>query len=116
MNKCTPGEMDFDAWLEVARRDPQAFEALRLAAIEEAIEKAPQANRARLRRLQWRIDQERRLAHSPIDACIRTSRLMWRGVIGPGGLQERLNELQARLGGTPGPRPTSANVVAFIRD
>ncbi|RLJ20658.1 hypothetical protein DJ031_05220 [bacterium endosymbiont of Escarpia laminata] len=59
------------AWLELVWRDemglelhgkvrPEDFERLRLAAIDEFIESAPEERRQRLRCLQWRIDQERR--------------------------------------------------------
>ncbi|MCG6965864.1 MAG: DUF3135 domain-containing protein [Chromatiaceae bacterium] len=87
-------EIDFDTWSEVARSDPQAFEAMRLAAIDAVIESAPEQNRERLRRLQWRIDQERRLARTPMAACLRISRMMWRSVLGPNGLNDRFAELQ----------------------
>ena len=99
MEKTNKAEIDFDTWSELARNDPDAFERMRLAAIEAVIEDAPAANRERLRRLQWRIDQERRLAHTPINACLRISRMMWRNVLGPGGLQERFGELQQMFGG-----------------
>ena len=69
------------------------------AAIEAAIGNASPSSQTRLRRLQWRIDQERRLARTPMGACIRLSNLMWRSVLGPGGLQERFGELQRLLGG-----------------
>ena len=69
------------------------------AAIEAVIESAPEGNRERLRRLQWRIDQERRLARTPMAACLRISRMMWRAVLGPGGLNDRFVELQTRFNG-----------------
>lgn len=99
-NKKTAG-IDFDTWSALARNDPQTFEKLRLAAIHAAIEGAPEANRERLRRLQWRIDQERRLARTPLAACIRISRMMWRAVLGPNGLSDRVAELQGLLSGDP---------------
>jgi len=119
MEKIKPSEMDFDAWMAMAKDDPDAFEAMRRAAIEEVIEKAPEASRGRLRSLQWRIDQERRLARTPLKACIRISNMMWRNVMGPGGLHERFVELQGMLGGDAA-LPVSrarvpAEVVAFAR-
>lgn len=97
--------MNFDAWSELARTDPEAFESMRLAAIEAVIERAPEANRERLRRLQWRIDQERRLARTPMAACLQISRMMWRAVLGPNGLHERFGELRRVCYGL-GPGPT----------
>lgn len=102
MNNKYRAEIDFDTWSAMARRDPETFESMRLAAIEEAIESAPAESRERLRRLQWRIDQERRLAGSPMHACIRLSGMMWRSVTGRGGLQQRLNELQWMIRGARG--------------
>lgn len=117
-NKKT-AEIDFDAWADMARNDPKAFEAMRLAAIEAVIESAPEANRERLRRLQWRIDQERRLARTPMAACLRISRMMWRAVLGPGGLQDRFVELQGMFNGQaggPAVRATTAGeVLVFAR-
>jgi len=76
-------EMNFDTWSEMARDDPEAFESMRRAAIEAVIAQAPEANRERLRRLQWRIDQERRLAHSPsCGACSAARRPVPRRGVG----------------------------------
>lgn len=117
-NKKT-AEIDFDTWSELARNDPEAFEKMRLEAIAAVIESAPEANRERLRRLQWRIDQERRLAHTPLAACMRISRMMWRSVLGPGGLQDRFAELQQVLHGQAVAsrleQTAPARVVAFAR-
>ncbi len=115
-NKKTAG-IDFDTWSAIARTDPQTFEQMRLAAIQAAIGSAPEANRERLRRLQWRIDQERRLARTPLAACVRISRMMWRAVLGPNGLHERFAELHGVVSGraadsTGGPTPC-AQVIAF---
>jgi len=108
-------EMNFDTWSEMARDDPEAFESMRRAAIEAVIAQAPEANRERLRRLQWRIDQERRLAPTPMAACLRISRMMWSAVLGPNGLNDRFTELRRLLSGqTPGPAP-GGRVVAFSR-
>lgn len=110
--------MDFDAWMAIAERDPEGFEDMRRAAIDAVIEKAAPASRARLRRLQWRIDQERRLAPTPMSACVRLSSMMWRNVLGPGGLQERLEELQRLLRGQErrqAPPRRFAKLIAFAR-
>lgn len=89
----------FSEWARVAENDPSAFEAMRRAAIEDFICRAPARHQERLRRLQWRIDQERRLARTPMNACIRLSRMMWKSVLGPGGLRDRFDELQQLLQG-----------------
>lgn len=107
-------EIDFDTWSDLARNDPEQFESMRLAAIEKAIAQAPVENRDRLRRLQWRIDQERRLAGTPLAACMRISRMMWKAVLGRGGLQQRIGELQQYDGSAP-VELAPAQVVAFGR-
>ena len=117
-NKKT-AEIDFDTWSEMARTDPETFELLRLAGIETAIESASESNRDRLRCLQWRIDQERRLARTPMAACLRISRMMWRTVLGPGGLNDRFGELQGLFSehpeGLPANPQLAGQVVAFAR-
>ncbi len=101
---------DFDRWAALARDDPAAFEAMRRATIDAFIDGAPPERQERLRRLQWRIDQERRRAASPLAGCIRISRMMWGSLVGRGGLRERLLDLGSTLEGlrdgarTPEPR------------
>lgn len=118
-DETTPGK-DFTAWSRIAQEDPDAFEAMRLAAIEDFLQTVPPESRERLRRLQWRIDQERRLAHSPMGACIRLSRMMWQQVLGEGGLRDRFMELgQSMAGGdrlSNGFAGKTAEVVVFARD
>jgi len=92
-------ERDFDTWSEIARTDPQAFEEMWVARIQSVIDGAPEANRERLRCLQWRIDQERRLARTPLAACLKISDMMWRAVLGPNGLKDRVGQLEALLNG-----------------
>ena len=117
-NKKT-AEIDFDTWSEMARTDPETFELMRLATIETAIENSSESNRQRLRCLQWRIDQERRLARTPMAACLRISRMMWRTVLGPGGLNDRFGELQGLFSEHPDQLPAhpqlGGQVVAFAR-
>jgi hypothetical protein len=120
MNNDKPSDIDFDLWMNLAKDDPESFEAMRQAAIEDLIENAPEPTRTRLRRLQWRIDEERRLARTPLKACMRLSTMMWRSVTGPGGLQDRVGELSEMLG-RESPRMRddvsgqSAEVLAFVR-
>lgn len=121
MKKVEIAEKDFSEWVEVAEKNPDDFEAMRLAAIEEFIESVPEEQRERLRRLQWRIDQERRLAKTPMNACVRISRMMWRSVVGEGGLRDRFSELGGLLQGeTPKPQALEearpARVLAFGRE
>ena len=115
MNEKKTTEMDFDAWADIARTDPDAFERMRLDAIEEFINSVPEQNQERLRRFQWRIDQERRRAKTPLGACIRISNMMWQSLLGDGGLRERFSMLAASLQQERVPTAVSADVVAFDR-
>ena len=47
----SPDNLDFKQWVEMAKNDPELFENLRQKAINEVIEKAPEAQRQRLRSL-----------------------------------------------------------------
>jgi len=120
MNEETTQGKDFAVWSRMAQEDPDTFEAMRLAAIEDFLQTVPPENRERLRCLQWRIDQERRLAHSPMGACMRLSRMMWEQVLGEGGLRERFRELGQSMTGGDGARSgftgKTADVVVLVRD
>ncbi len=85
---------EFDKWAGMAADDPDTFEAMRRAAIDEVIASAPESSQPRLRGLQWRIDQERRRARTPLAACIRISQMMWESVTGESGLLRALRRLQ----------------------
>jgi hypothetical protein len=77
--------LDFDYLTELAQSNPSEFERLRLDAIENYIATLPAERQQRMRRLQWRIDQECR-NHSPMGACLKLSKMMWDHLTGPGGL------------------------------
>lgn len=86
--------IDFDEWAALAKTDPQAFEARRRAVIEDALNQSQPKNRQRLECLQWKIDQIRDRAPNPLSACVKISDMMWDALAGPGGLKERLEQLQ----------------------
>jgi hypothetical protein len=89
--------IDFDQWSSLANLDPEAFEARRHELIEEVIRNAPQHCQPRLRCLQWRLDRMRERSGTPLAACIRMSEMMWKSVLGEGGLRDSLECLtQAR--------------------
>lgn len=68
---------DFNEWSVLARTDPAAYARRRTALIRVAIESASERNRNRLNGLQFRIDAECSLAHTPLKACLRISSMMW---------------------------------------
>ena len=67
-NPVKKNPFDFSEWSSLANTDPKAFEVRREQAIESVIQSMPDAKQERIRRLQWRIDQERRLPKSPMAA------------------------------------------------
>ncbi len=69
--------IDFDQLARLARDDPERFEQVRALLIERAIVGLPEGQRQRIRALQWRIDQTRRLAPTPQAANHTLSEMMW---------------------------------------
>jgi len=87
-------KFDFDAWVELARQDPQAFEEKRKRIIEDAIRGAPPHKQQRLRCLQWKLDKIRETSRTPMIACLHINRLLWENVTGEHGLLNRMQQLQ----------------------
>ncbi len=88
---------DFDDWAEMARRDPEQFEARREELIRRQIEQASAASRQRMTGLQWRIDCMRRKAGTPLAACMAISGMMWDSMLGENGLIEQIQQLGDNL-------------------
>lgn len=110
---------DFDEWSRLAAADPSAFEARRLALIEEFLGQFPASEQRRLRGLQFHIDMERRRARTPMAACLRLSAMMWDSLLGSEGLKSALDQLLQPASQTPPPlsrppRPTG-RVLPFRR-
>lgn len=106
-------EFDFDRWRELAVNDPQAFEAERTRLIEQAICAAPERNRERLRKLQWKLDQIRRTSRTPLAAALRMHQLLSQSVWGERGLLEHLRWLQTGI--RPQQPESDARVLPFRR-
>jgi hypothetical protein len=110
---------DFDEWSRLAKADPSAFEARRLALIEEFLCQFPQPDQQRLRGLQFRIDMVRRRSRTPMGACLKISSMMWESLLGSHGLKTALDSLLG-YNTQPVPAPfrpygpaTSARVIPF---
>ncbi|MDH5392456.1 MAG: DUF3135 domain-containing protein [Gammaproteobacteria bacterium] len=86
-------EFIFDDWAKLAQSDIRAFELKRIEYIHRYLEQIPERYRQRLLKIQWRIDAERKLASSPMLACLKIYSQMWHSFCGPGGLSQHLNEL-----------------------
>lgn len=104
---------EFDDWAELARTDPNAFEARRRAVIDEFIDSVPERNRHHLRCLQWRVDMERKRASTPLAACYQIYRMMWQSFAGERGLMSALRDADqlCREGSSPG--MPQADILAF---
>ncbi len=68
-------DFDFNDWMELAQRDPAAFENRRKATIKDAIDRSA-SNRRCLEGLQFRLDMARRRSSNPMAACIRLHAMM----------------------------------------
>lgn len=107
-------ELDFEAWMDLARNSPKVFETKRMAVIEEYISSVPVQQQERLRRLQWRIDVERKRAPNPLAACIRINRMMWNSLAGEQGLLDALKSFAAGNGYCNN-RGSAGKIVSFPR-
>ena len=114
MKDKTLTELDFDEAMELARTDPEAFEQYRQDVIEALIARAPERNRQHLRRLQWRIEQERKRASNPLSACVKLYRMMWESFAGECGLIDTLQNTSNSPGSMDSLRP-KAKVVSLPR-
>ncbi len=79
-------KLDFDSAMRLAKDNPDAFEQYRREAIDGLIQRVPARSQERLRRLQWRIDQERNLSGNAMTACVRLYEMMWDSFAGERGL------------------------------
>ncbi len=85
--------VDFDEMLALAKSDPASFEARREEYIESFFTTIPVEKQARLRGLQWQIDQTRQLARNPMASCIAISNMMWDSLALLGEQQRELVKL-----------------------
>ena len=106
-------ELDFDTAMELARTNPEAFEQYRQDVIEALIARAPERNRQHLRRLQWRIEQERKRAANPLSACVKLYRMMWESFAGECGLIDTLQNTRNSPHSLDSLRP-KAKVVSLV--
>jgi len=109
INKTGEPSIDFDQWANLAKADPEAFEARRAEAIETLIASLPAHKQQRMRCLQWKVDQTRNRAANPMAACIKLSEMMWDSLVGPGGLREAFE----RTGKKNFALPPKARVLGF---
>lgn len=115
-SRTTASFPDFDEMKTLALSNPEAFEEIRRQHIESFLNTVPQEKRRRLTGLQWKIDQIRNLANTPMSACIQISNMMRDSL-------NRLNSEQLKLlslGIHPmvedqEPKPHNATILQFSR-
>jgi hypothetical protein len=93
MSESSDPEFDFQAWAKLARDNPEEFERAREREIRKIIDARPDLQH-RLEGLQFRIDAERKLARTPLKACLRLSTLMWNSFY---DLKDQLDGLAAGM-------------------
>ncbi|MGQ9686732.1 MAG: DUF3135 domain-containing protein [Thiobacillaceae bacterium] len=106
---------DFDTWATLAKEDAAAFERRREELLQQFIAQAPQHLQERLRRLQWRIDAERRRYKHPLKSCMALHAMMWESMYGSGGLLEALNRLRDPFAAKPQQTHKSGDILPFRR-
>ncbi|MCL7945443.1 DUF3135 domain-containing protein [Marinobacter sp. ATCH36] len=99
----------FDELRDLLQRDPEGFEILRAALIEDCIRRSSTRNQQRLRGLQFVIDARRRIAGSPMKALLDIQTMMYDSLL---ALQQTL--LIQRRTSEPS-APLSARVLHFRR-
>ena len=112
MHKISLKELDFDEAMQLARTDPEIFERYRQYVIDTLIARAPERNQEHLRRLQWRIDQERERASNPVAACVKLYEMMWESFAGEYGLNNIIHNAHQTHHNTNAPQ-SSAKVVSL---
>jgi len=108
-------KLDFDSAMRLAQDNPAAFEQYRREAIDGLIERIPVRSRERLRRLQWRIDQERIRSGSTMMACVRLYEMMWDSFAGERGLIGQLHHVQKLCSSGNAATPATARILSFER-
>ena len=113
MQKKSLTKLDFDEVAALARQDPEAYEQYRLDAVEALITRASRKNQQQLRRLQWRIDQERKRAPNATAACVKIYQMMWDSFSGSNGFIDIIcnGNYPSR---TTGDTSTKAKVLSFL--
>ena len=66
---------------QLAREDPQAYEAWRRATIDGFIASAPARIKPRLQGIQFRVESLRRLSRSPLGSTVKVYELMWKSFL-----------------------------------
>ena len=88
---------EFDALLRLSIDDASVLDQIKKEATQALVSGAPEKYHKRLNGLQFQIDMELRRSKSPLDGCIRISKMM----------HESMGELNQNLQEVVGPRSLS---------
>jgi len=105
-------ELNFDQLVELAAKDPIAFEAYRTEQIEATISSAAPKNQRRLRGIQFQVDAQRSLQNNAVGSCVKVYEMMQESLGSLNGL------LQNYTNGTTNTAPVEtmpAKVLSFYR-
>ncbi len=91
---------DHETLVELSEKDPEAIEKIRREATEALINRAPEVYQRRLRGLQFQIDMEVRRSKSPMESCLRVSKMMHDSM---GKLRHSLNQVTGETDICPSP-------------
>lgn len=97
----------FDELKDLAQRDPEGFECLRLELIERCISTSSSRNQQRLKGLQFVIEAKRLVADNPMKALLEIQAMMHESVL---SLQQAL---RAPKGDSESLGQTAAKVLQF---
>lgn len=68
----------FDTLKQMAQKNPEALEDLRLLLTQEVIDSARSIEqKRRLEGLKFKVDMNRRKSKNPMQSCLKLSQLMW---------------------------------------
>jgi len=77
LDNITSYQSQANDWAQLARQDPDAFEAMRTKLVNEFIKNSPAEMQQRLECVQWKIEHVRKRADNPADAFMAISGMMW---------------------------------------
>jgi len=112
--KPTKKGFDFDYWKNLSKNNPEAFESARKQEIDKYISNLKDENvQDRMRRLQWRVEMERKRSKNPMDSAVRIYDMMWESV---GKNFEAIQDLTEQFKPEEerkSTKPSNAKVLAF---
>ncbi len=109
-------KFDFQFWADLAQKDPDAFEKQRKQTIDQYLSSIEdKALQARLSKLQWRVDMERKKSKNPMDTTVRIYDMMWASVSKNYDVLQELSDMTSKNTVQPKKPTTKAPVLKFVK-